>query len=107
MSSYKYNIVIDQGADFVATVDVTPWSIDTADYSFTGSMRKHHGADSAVSFTMTKLSSNSIAFSMNVASTTTLDPGFYVYDILATSDANVVSRIVEGMARINPGATLT
>jgi hypothetical protein len=42
---------------------------------------------------------------MTSANTSNLTPGRYVYDVIITSSANVVTRVVEGIVTVLPSVT--
>jgi hypothetical protein len=42
---------------------------------------------------------------MTAANTASLTPGRYVYDVIITSSANVVTRVVEGIVTVLPSVT--
>ena len=105
----KANIVIDQGTDFSATIDLsdatgTPY--DLSGYSASAQMRKNYASSTAVDFTVAiSIASSQIILSLPKSITNTLTPGRYMYDVEITSDADTTTRVVEGIATITPGIT--
>lgn len=105
----KANIVIDQGADFSTSINVTDDNGDPVDLtSYTGAaqMRKHYTSSNSTSFVVTTNGSGVVSLTMNAATTNTLVPGRYVYDCeLTDTSSNTVSRLVEGIVTVTPQVT--
>jgi len=105
----KANIVIDQGADFVATIDLVDANnqvFDLTGYSVASQMRKNYAASVAVTFTASHDSSGGqISLSLNSANTANIVPGRYLYDVEVTSPGGIVDRVVEGIVTVTPGMT--
>ena len=106
----KANLVIDQGTDFSATIDL----VDTDDevYNLTGftvasQMRKNYAsASAAASFTAShNTTGGQITLSLSNSITATLEPGRYLYDVEITSAGGNVTRVVEGIVTVTPGMT--
>jgi hypothetical protein len=106
----KANLVIDQGTDFEATIDVTDNEdnvFDLTDYTATAQMRKNYAASAATTFTCT---TNGIDGQINLSLvnsiTADLTPGRYLYDVEITSiSSGKVIRVVEGIVTVTPGMT--
>jgi len=105
----KANIVIDQGTDFSATIDVTDSNDDPFDLTnFTpaAQMRKSYASETAYDFTVVDNGpQGQINLSMPSELTNTIAPGRYLYDVEITSNAGNVSRVVEGIVTVTPGIT--
>lgn len=106
----KANLVIDQGTDFSASidlVDVDDEVYDLTNYTVSSQMRKNYASSSAAAtFTTTHNNSGGqIALSLNNVNTSALDPGRYLYDVEITSPGGIVSRVVEGIVTVTPGMT--
>lgn len=105
----KANLVIDQGTDFSATIDVTDSNNDPFDltnYTTAAQMRKSYASTTAYSFTATDNNSGGqITLSMANSVTNQLDPGRYLYDVEIASSGGNVSRVVEGIVTVTPGIT--
>ena len=106
----KANIVIDQGTDFSAVIDLVDQ--DGVVYNLTGytvaaQLRKNYATSTAYTF----IASHSMAggiISLGLTNTTTaaLEPGRYLYDVEITlTSSGVVTRVVEGVATVTPGMT--
>jgi hypothetical protein len=106
----KANIVIDQGTDFSAVIDLV--DRDGVVYNLTGytvaaQLRKNYATSTAYTF----IASHSMAggiISLGLTNTTTaaLEPGRYLYDVEITlTSSGVVTRVVEGVATVTPGMT--
>lgn len=107
----KANIVIDQGADFSTTITITDNNdevVDLANFTARGQIRKHYTSTTATDFTITfgsPRSDGQITLSLSNQQTSNLEAGRYVYDAELVSAANVVSRLVEGIATVTPQVT--
>lgn len=106
----KANLVIDQGTDFSATIDVTEADgetvFDLTGYTVAAQMRKNYASLSAVTF---NASHNDSLGQITVALSSTLsadvEPGRYLYDVEMTSPLGEVTRVVEGIVTVTPGMT--
>jgi len=105
----KANIVIDQGADFSALIDVA--DVDGNTYSLNGhtassQMRKSYYSTTFFSFTTSvNAIAGQVSLNMDNATTAAIEPGRYVYDVEITSPENVTTRVVEGIVTVTPGIT--
>lgn len=105
----KANILIEQGTDFSAIIDVTdndnnPY--DLTSYTVNSQMRKNYASSSATTFVA---SHNGVFGQINLtlpnSVTVDLEPGRYLYDVEMTSNGGGVTRVVEGVATVTPGIT--
>jgi hypothetical protein len=106
----KINIVIDQGATFSTTFNVVDDAnnpLDLSSYTAQSEMKKTYYSTNSFSFTANGYSNGAIILSMNAATTSTIWPGKYVYDIDITDIHGNVSRVIEGVVTVTPGVTLT
>jgi hypothetical protein len=105
----KANIIIDQGTDFVATIDLetpssTPYNL--VGYTVAAQMRKNYSSSSATTFTSSHNGANGqITIALDKNQTMVLEPGRYLYDIEITSQGGTVMRVIEGTATVTPGMT--
>ena len=103
------NISISQGSDFSETFVSTEsdgTSSNLAGYSGAAKMKKHYGATTSTSFTVSiTAATGEVAIAMTSGTTTSLEPGRYYYDVKLTSGSGAVSRLVEGMAFVRAGIT--
>ena len=107
----KANIVIDQGADFSATIDVVDTDgnpFDLTNYTPASQMRKNYASSTpAATFTCSDSGgTGSITIALSNSITNDIEPGRYLYDVEITStvDGEVI-RVVEGIATVTPGIT--
>lgn len=107
----KANIVIDQGADFATSITVTDSDgnvVDLTGYTARGQIRKHYTSatkvDLSATFT-TPRSSGELTLTLSNVKTANMAAGRYVYDVELISSANVISRLVEGIATVTPEVT--
>lgn len=107
----KANIVIDQGSDFTATIDVESSIVpgdpyDLTDHDVAAQMRKNYASTSAFTFgTSQNGSLGQITLTMDKFITKDIEPGRYLYDVEITSAANTTMRVVEGIVTVTPGIT--
>lgn len=105
------NIFIDQGANFSTTVTITDSNgnaLDLTGYTALTQIRKTYESTTATSFTSTfdsDRTTGKITISLTNAQTTALDYGRYVYDLIITDAVSVKTRVVEGIATVNPSVS--
>jgi len=105
------NIFINQGADFSTTVtisDNTGSALDLTSFTALAQMRKTYESTSATAFTATfdsDRTTGKIELSLTGTQTSTLESGRYVYDLLITGASSDKSRVVEGIATVNPSVS--
>ena len=105
------NIVIDQGADYSASIDVTDSDGDTIDlsgYTAAGQIKKTYSSSTAVDFTVSIASPGSagiLNIGLSNTQTNAMKAGRYVYDIEITNSGGVKTRVLEGQVEITPGVT--
>jgi hypothetical protein len=105
------NIVVDQGADYSASIDVTDSdgdNIDLSGYTAAGQIRKTYSSSTAVDFTVAVASPASagiLNISLSNTQTNAMKAGRYVYDIEITNSGGVKTRVLEGQVEITPGVT--
>jgi hypothetical protein len=104
-------ITIDQGATFETTIDLIAddgASINVAGYSFQGQIRKsYYSGSAAADFIIQTVNAETgnVKIHLSPETTSTIQPGRYVYDVKMTDTANVVTRIVEGIVTVTPQVT--
>ena len=104
------NILVDQGADYSASIDVTDNdgdNINLPGYSGAGQIRKSYSSTTAVNFTVTVASpatAGVLNISLSNSQTNAMKAGRYVYDVEITK-AGVKTRVLEGQLEITPGVT--
>lgn len=105
----KANIVVDQGTDFSATIDVTDsagGAYNLTGYTVAAQMRKNYASSTATTFTSSHNgSSGQITLVLLKSTTSSLEPGRYLYDVEITSSGNNTLRVVEGIVTVTPGMT--
>ena len=109
MAAYT-EILVEQGATFSTTVNVEDTAgaaINLFGYSASSQMRKSFYATSNTIITsiITGNANGEITLSMTAANTANLTPGRSVFDLIITSPASVVTRVIEGIVIISPGVT--
>ena len=107
----KANIVIDQGADFSALIDVETASdvvYNLTGFTVAAQMRKTYASSTAINFGCSHNGVlGQISITLASAVTETLDPGRYLYDIEITSGGGSKSRVVQGTVTVTAGITRT
>ncbi len=104
------NILVDQGADYSASIDVTDNdgdNINLTGYSGAGQIRKSYSSTTAVNFTVAVASpatAGVLNISLSNSQTNAMKAGRYVYDVEITK-AGVKTRVLEGQLEITPGVT--
>jgi hypothetical protein len=108
--SQLVNLVIDQGSDFVATLDIedsigTP--INLTPYTVRGQIRKTYTSSTAVNIGCTKTTNQGeVKLTLTATQTSGMRDGRYVYDIeIVHSTLGTVIRVVEGQVTVTPRAT--
>lgn len=105
------NIFINQHADFSTTVtisDSTGSALDLTSYTAIAQIRKTYESTSATGFTATfdsDRTTGKITLSLTDTQTATLESGRYVYDLLITGVSGDKTRVVEGIATVNPSVS--
>jgi len=105
------NIFIDQGADFNTTVTISDSNGDALDltsYTALAQIRKTYDSTTATTFTSTfdaDRTTGLITISLSDTQTSALESGRYVYDLLVTDVAGTKTRVVEGIATVNPSVS--
>ena len=106
------NIFIDAGADYSTTVTVTDGTgavYDLTGFTAAAQIRKTYESSAAtVAFTVAFASDRTtgqLDLTLTGAQTAAVTAGRYVYDLLITSSAGALTRVVEGIAQINPRVT--
>jgi hypothetical protein len=105
----KANIYIDQGSTFSTTVTITDNNgdvVDLTNYTGAGQMRKSYSSSTAYNFTVNVgNTSGTITLSMTANATANIAGGRYLYDVELTNTSGLVSRVLEGIATVNPNIT--
>lgn len=105
----KINLIIDQGATFETTLNLTDDSdeaVDLTGYTGAGQIRKHYTSSNATSFAVTLGGANgTLTIGLSANSTANLAAGRYVYDIEVTDNSGIVSRLFEGIVTVTPQVT--
>lgn len=111
MSNY-YELTIDQGATFAATIELKDYftnnPIDITGYSARSQIRKNYDSTTSNNFTVSiqDASNGNISMSMTASNTANLKPGRYVYDLeIEETSSGEVTRIIQGVAVVTPQVT--
>lgn len=106
----KANLVLDQGTDFSAIIDLTDSDdnpYDLTGYTVASQMRKNYASSSAsATFVCShNTTQGQINLSLSKTLTNDIEPGRYMYDVEITSTGGVTTRVVEGIVTVTPGIT--
>tara|TARA_B110000971_G_scaffold162430_1_gene166079 strand:+ start:298 stop:630 length:333 start_codon:yes stop_codon:yes gene_type:complete len=105
----KANIIIDQGTDFSALIDVstaTDSVFNLTGYTVAAQMRKNYASTAATTFGCSHNGVlGQISITLSSAITDALSPGRYLYDIEITSAGGSKSRVVQGTVAVTAGMT--
>jgi hypothetical protein len=105
------NLFIDQNADFTTTVtinDSNGSALDLTSYTALAMIRKTYQSTTATTFTSTFVSprtTGQITISLTDTQTAALEAGRYVYDLIITDSSGNKTRVVEGIATVNPSVS--
>jgi len=105
------NLFIDQDADFTTTVtvnDSTGSALDLTNYTALAMIRKTYASSTSTTFTSTFASDRTtgqITISLTDTQTAALESGRYVYDLVITDSSGTKTRVVEGIATVNPSVS--
>ena len=105
------NLFIDQSADFTTTVtinDSAGSALDLTGYTALAMIRKTYQSTTATTFTSTFVSprtTGQITISLTDTQTAALEAGRYVYDLVITDSSGNKTRVVEGIATVNPSVS--
>ena len=111
MAVYVVNLVIDQGADFTQTFnlsdDASDSPLDLDGYTGAAQLRKHPSSTKKYDFTVDFPDRDNGIVRVNMTDTVTsgIKAGRYIYDLLLTASGGTRTRIVEGSALVREGAT--
>jgi len=105
----KANIIIDQGSDFITTLNVSDddgFAINLTGYTGAAQMRRHYTSVSKYDFVVTvSAATGEVSMAMDSDVTNLIPAGRYVYDCELTDNSGVKSRIVEGIVTVTPQVT--
>jgi hypothetical protein len=109
MAAYS-ELFLEQYADFSTYINVDDLqgdAINLTGYSASSQMRKSYYSSTAYDFVVeiSDAGKGEITLSMDAANTANMSPGRYVYDLNITDTDSVVTRVVEGIVVVSPGAT--
>lgn len=105
----KANLIIDQGADYETSINVTDDDdavINLTGYTGAAQMRKHYTSVSYYSFNVSISGPQGIVtLTMSSNTSASIPAGRYVYDCELTDTQGKTSRLVEGIVTITPNVT--
>ncbi len=110
MAAGIYDIVIDQGADFAVQLDLANNGTAVNLTNFTGRAQLRStptSSELAATFTITftDRTNGTLKLEMSNSTTAGLPAGKYFYDLELISGAGVVTRTLQGVARVTPNVT--
>ena len=110
MAAGIYDIVIDQGADFSIQLELANngSAVNLTGYTARAQLRATPtSSELAGSFTInfTDRANGILKMEMTNSTTAGLPPGKYYYDLESVSGGGVVTRLLQGVARVTPNVT--
>ena len=105
------DIYINQGCDYIDSMTFTAPDgspVDIENYVFSSQLRtSYYAANATANITVfpSDVMNGIASIFISAANTANIAPGRYVYDIIMYDTANVTTRIVYGIATVQPGAT--
>lgn len=105
-----HNLYIDQGADFsaeIALYDDSNAAWDLNGYTAEAKIKKSYYSSTSTSFiaNISGTADGTVKLSLNASTTSTLEAGRYLYDVVVTSAGGTKTRVIEGIVTVNPGVT--
>ena len=110
MTARNINLVLDQGVDFEATFTVkneNSSALNLTGYTGEAKLRKHPAATKYNAFIVTfpNRVNGQIKVAMASTTTTAIEGGRYVYDLVLTSPNAYKTRPIQGNVLVIPGVT--
>jgi hypothetical protein len=111
MSAKQINLVLEQGTDFESTFTIYNENgsrLNLTGYSGLSLMKKSTYSSTSYPFTVTfpNRVQGQVSVSMGKTSTSLIEGGRYVYDVVLTSPNNYSRRVVQGSVLVTPGVSL-
>jgi hypothetical protein len=104
----KANLMMDQGATFSVTINITDDNglpLDLSGFTASSQMKKWYTSSNSVTFNTTiNTQAGFIVLELDANLTSFIVPGRYVYDVDIT-DGISITRVVEGLVYVSPGVT--
>ena len=90
-----------------AAVTYTAGAVNLTGYSVVAQIRKNYGSSTATAFaaTITNATAGEIALTLTDTQTAALSDGRYQWDCKITGGSGTVTRVIEGIATINPSVS--
>jgi hypothetical protein len=109
MAAYS-ELFLEQHANFSTFINIDDTqgdAINLAGYSAASQMRKSYYSSTAYDFVVeiSDAAAGEITLTMSSANTANMSPGRYVYDLNIVDPNSFVTRVVEGIVVVSPGAT--
>lgn len=98
---------VDQGADFSYVhplLDSSGEPVDVSGYTAAGQIRKWYTSSTAVDFDVT-LTTGELSLGLSANTTAAMSANRYVYDVFTYSDADVATKVMEGILTVRPSST--
>jgi hypothetical protein len=111
MAAGKYDIVIDQGADFALEIALAEdgTAINLSNHTASAQLRPSPTSSTlTATFTcpVTSPTQGKLTMNLGYALTANIAAGKYYYDLeIHNTTANSITRVIEGVARVTPNVT--
>lgn len=105
------DLTIEQGTDWNETLTLSNddgSAINVAGYVFTGAIKTSYYTSTILanlSFSFINAAAGIVQISLNAATTSNIEAGTFVYDVLMLDTSNTTTKIMTGLFRLNPTAT--
>lgn len=112
MAAKIINLVVEQNADFQATITISNdngTKLNLTNYIASCLVKKSsHSSSPAATMTVSFVDrvNGKIMLSMDSTTTATLPGGRHVYDVIISSPTNFVTRVIQGSLLVNPGVSV-
>jgi hypothetical protein len=110
MAARNVNLVLEQGVDFQATFTIKNQNnlpLNLTGYTGISSIRKHPISSTSYPLTLsfTDRLNGKVTVSMPYTSTSAIEGGRYVYDVILISPNDYRTRAVQGNVLVTPGVS--
>lgn len=104
------NLIVDQGSDFRSTITVEDTNsniVDLGPYTARGQVRRTYTSSTAYDFIVSipNPTVGELIIALTSATTGSMKPGRYVYDVEIVASDGTITRVVEGQMEVTPRVT--
>lgn len=105
------DLAVEQGTDWTETITLSNddgTAVNIAGYVFSGAIKSSYYTQTTLAnltFTYINVAAGVVQVSLNAATTTNIQAGTFIYDVLMLDTTNTTTKIMTGLFRLNPTAT--